>query len=36
MTSVGTDVIQGRGNQLNLLPLAPSVNFMSDPGFPQH
>lgn len=31
MTFVGTNVLQGKGSQLSLLPMAPSVNFISDP-----
>lgn len=34
MTSVGTAVLQGKDSQLNLLPVAPLVSFMSEPSFP--
>lgn len=31
MTFVGTNVLQGKGSRLSLLPVAPSVSFLSDP-----
>lgn len=33
VTFVETDVLKGEGSQLDLLPTAPLINFMSDPSF---
>lgn len=33
MTFVGTNILQGKGGELNLLPMAPTASFISDSSF---